>query len=197
MSEQETYERHRMGLKTPRVEDRMVNIQSPDAPPPGEESVGPTMFDMVVELRRAQEVSKFLLSQAENLLKRKTVVAKATDSTDATGALQMAIYQVPQGFQFYLTRWNVEGGAFTPGAPFSSATANIQIINGRNFGVGAIMDFLPNPPAANGNILPASNTDGLEAACLFRGGEWISLMIRSGPVSTAIIARIQGIQEVV
>lgn len=155
------------------------------------------MFDMVVEMRRAQEVSKFLLDQATNLLKRKTVVAKATDSTTAAGLLEMPIYQVPQGFQFYLTRWNVEGGAFTPGAPYTAATANLQIINGRNFGVGAIMDFLPNPPAANGNILPASNTDGLEAACLFRGGEWVTLLIRSGPATTPIYARIQGIQEAV
>lgn len=191
------YEKHRTGMDNPRVEDLPVNIQSPDAPPPGQESVGPTMFDMVMELHRAQEVSKFLLDQATNLLKRKTVVAKGSDTTTAAGLLQMPIYQVPAGFQFYLTRWNVEAEGFTPGAPYTAATANIQIINGRNFGVGAIMDFLPNPPAANGNILPASNTDGLEAACLFRSGEWISLMVRGGPATTAIYARIQGIQEAV
>lgn len=184
-------------LIDPRNTDQSVRVVGGEAPPPGEESVGPTMFDLVVELRRAREVSAVLMEQATNLLKRRTIVSKATGETNAAGSIDLPIYQVPQGYQLYVTRWNVEAVGFNSGAPFTSATASLFVFNGRNFGVGSMVDFLPNPPAANGNILPATQSDGIASAALFRGGEWISVGIRNGPVTTAIYARIQGVQEVV
>lgn len=181
----------------PRSETVEVPVRSVDAPPPGEESVGPTMFDFVVELRRSQEVSHFLMEQATNLLKRRSIVEKAVGNTSAAGLLNLPIYLVPNGYQFYLTRWNVEAEGFSPGAPYSNAVGQISIFSGQEFGVGAMLDFLPNPPAANGAILPASSTDGLPSAPLFRGGETVSLRLVAGPVSTKINVRIQGVQEVI
>lgn len=193
----EIYEAHRTGLQHPRLEDAVTNVQLPDLPQPGEEAVGPTMFDMVIELRRAQEVSKFLMDQAENLLRQKTVVAKGSAPTDSSGVLELPIYQVPPGFQLYVTRWNVEAIGFSPAVPYTNAAGQLILFSGKNFGVGSILDFLPNPPVASGAILPASIATGKEAAALFRGGEQVSIRIAGGPVSTAIYARIQGIQEAV
>lgn len=186
-----------MNVTDARETDREIRIPGGEAPPPGEESVGPTMFDMVIELRRAQEVSKFLVDQASNLLKKKTVVVKATAATSSAGLLDLPIYQIPSGFQFRVTRWNVEAVGFSPGVPYSNALGELILYAGQRFGVGAMVDFLPNPPAANGAILPASQSDGLEQAGFFRGGEFISLRLLNGPVSTAIYARIQGIQEAI
>lgn len=181
----------------PRSETVDVPVRSSNAPPPGEESVGPTMFDMVVELRRSQEVSRFLLDQATNLLRRRTVVEKGQANTSAAGLLELPIFQVPNGYQFYLTRWNVEAEVFNPGAPYSNAVGQLMIFNGQTFGVGAMVDFLPNPPTANGAILPASRSTDFPSSPLFRGGEWVSLRLVAGPASTRITVRIQGIQEVI
>lgn len=181
----------------PRSETVEIPIHSATPPQPGEESVGPTMFDMVAELRRSQEVGKFLLDQATNLLRRRTVVEKGQDNTSAAGLLELPIYQVPNGYQFYLTRWNVEAENFSPGAPYSNAVGQLMIFNGKNFGVGAMVDFLPNPPAANGAILPASRSTDFPSSPLFRGGETVSLRLVAGPASTRITVRIQGIQEVI
>ena len=181
----------------PRNESVEVPVRSVDAPPPGEESVGPTMYDFVVELRRSQEVSHFLMEQATNLLKRRSIVEKSFGNTSAAGLLQLPIYQVPNGYQFYLTRWNVEAVGYSPGAPYINAVGQISIFNGVEFGDGAMVDFLPNPPAANGAILPASSTDGLPSAPLFRGGETVSLRLVAGPATTKISVRIQGVQEVI
>jgi hypothetical protein len=97
--------------------------------------------------------------------------------------------------QFVSTRVNIEDGTHTPGAGFTAAGCWIALIRGDKWQPGSILDFLPNPPANNGVILPCEFSDGPSEAGILRGGEVFSIHIASGPVSTDIWVRLQGYEE--
>lgn len=194
---QTEFTRHRTGLDNRRLTDTEVAADVTQPPAPGEESAGPGMFDLVRETRHAQQVAAVLMQEASQMLKRRTVVEKTTAVTDGAGNLDMVLYQVPMGFEIVVTRINLEAIGFSPAVPFTFATGWVALVAGARFGVGSMIDFLPNPPAASGAILPATLTDGANQAGIFRGGEIISLHVNAGPITTAIYARLQGIQRAV
>lgn len=194
---QTEFTRHRMGLDNPRNTDAETAADVAKPPPPGEESAGPGMFDLVRELRRAEQVNNVLMETASKLLKARTIVERTNGTTDGTGLLDMVLYQVPMGFEVVVTRLNVEAVGFTPATPYTNAAGWIALVEGARFGVGSIVDFLPNPPVASGAILPVSTTDGASQAAIFRSGAIISLHLNAGPATTAIYARLQGLQRAV
>ena len=166
------------------------------APPePGAEVTGPAMFDLVREVKQAQLVGRELLKASSSLLNRRSVVRYASGQTDTNGNVDIPIYDVPSGFEFVTTRCIVECPAFTPATPYTNAAGWIALIRGSNFGVGSILDFLPNPPIASGAILPALFTDGADKASVLRGGEKISLHFNGGggaSVGIDLTVRLQG-----
>lgn len=182
----------------PRSEDRNVPADVYEPPAPGEESAGPAMFDLVKETRRAQEVNRVLLDEASHLLARRRVVERTTGNTDANGLLDLPIYTVPGGFELAVTRYSVEDGVHTPAVPFTNAAAFLVLFVGRGSwqigNMGAVLDFIPNPPAAGGAIIPAVVTDGVDQAGIVRGGETVSLHVNAPTlINAAIFVRLQGI----
>jgi hypothetical protein len=170
-------------------------------PSPGSEVAGPAMFDLVREVKQAQLVGQALLKSAFSLLDKRTIVRQESGQTDGSGNVDIPLFTVPQGFEFVVTRVNVESPAFTPATPFSSATGWIALARGAiiggpgALGPGAILDFLPNPPVATGAILPALFTDGQDQAAILRGGETISLHFFGGggaSINIDIYCRLQG-----
>lgn len=178
-----------------REQTRRVETPSRLAPEPGIESAGPAMFDLVKETRRSLDVQNQLLRAAIPLMDRRIVVNYVNAQTDGSGNLDVVVYRVPQGMQFITTRVNIEAVGFTPAAPYSNAAGWIGLMRSPIFGVGTLVDFIPNPPLSNGPILPASITDGATEAGVFRGGETVGLHIATGPATTDIYVRIQGIEE--
>lgn len=166
-------------------------------PEPGTEVAGPAMFDLVREIKHAQMVGQQLLKQADSLLDTRTIVQTANGTTTAAGLLDLLLYTVPGGFEFVVTRVNVEAVGFTPAVPYTNAAGWIALCRGDSFAVGSMLDFLPNPPLASGPILPAVMSDGGEQAGAIRGGEKVSLHIQSGPATVDIYVRLQGIQKAV
>lgn len=196
------FQGRRLGLQSGRETDAREAATVVEPPEPGSESVGPGMFDLVRELRRTSEVNRYLMEQAKGLNEDKPIVAKGNGTTTATGLLDLPIYLVPSGYELVVTRWNVEAVGFSPAAPYSNAAGFLALFAGLQFptalqGVGSMVDFLPNPPASGGAILPASVTDGATQAGLFRGGEQVSLHVQTGPASTDIYMRLQGILRLV
>lgn len=186
------FQRVREGFADAFIEESPVPGDVAKPPPPGEEVAGPPLFDLVKELRHAQEVGRQLLEESNKLLQRRTIVRRGNGQTDASGNVDIPLFVVPMGFEFVVTRVNVESPAFTPAVPYSAATAWIALILGDRFGVGAILDFLPNPPLASGPILPCLFTDGADQAGVLRGGEQVSIHLANGPVNSAIVCRLQG-----
>lgn len=177
-----------------RERSREVNVQSVGHPTPGMEVVGPTMFNLVQETRRAIDIQSRLLQAAIPLLDNRRITDYATGQTDANGNLDLPMYRVPAGMQFVMTRLNVEDGTHTPGAGFTAAGCWIAVIRGDKFSPGSMVDFLPNPPNNNGIIIPALFSDGNSEAAVYKGGEVITLHV-VGTVTLAntdIWARFQG-----
>lgn len=180
-----------------RDKDRTVPARVSRPPEPGSESAGPSLFNLVQETRKALEVQGELLKNAIGLLDKRIVVDYATGQTDANGNLDLKIYTVPMGMQFLIDRVNIEDGTHTPGNGFTAAGCWLALMRGDKWQPGSIIDFLPNPPNANGVILPALFSDGPGEAGIFRGGEIIGLHI-VGTVTLAntdIWVRIQGMIE--
>ena len=178
-----------------RDEDRQISVPSPSAPEPGIESAGPLLFDLVAKTQRSLEVQAQLLKEAIPLLNKRTKIEFGSGQTDGAGLLDLVIYRVPPGFQFIVTRLNVEAFGFSPAVPYTNAAGWIALMRSDKFAIGTMVDFLPNPPVANGAILPASITDGVTEAGVFRGGESIGFHINAGPATTDIFVRLQGIEE--
>jgi hypothetical protein len=177
-----------------RTETVDVPFQSKFPPHPGEESVGPNMYDLVIRTNRSIEVQNELLRSAIPMLNKRVVINYATGTTDGSGNLDLIMYRVPQGFQFITIRVVVEDATHSPGNPFTGAAAWIALIKGDKYAQGSIVDFLPNPPNANGVILPALFSDGVTEGPVFRGGESASIHINAGPPTTDIWARFQGFE---
>lgn len=193
------YNKDRFGQEHPRLSEHAYHVDSSDAPPPGTESVGPTMFDLVRDLTRAEAVNNVLMEQASRLLKTRTIVERTQGTTDGSGVADFPIYQVPNGYEVVVTRLNIDAVGFTPASPYTNAAGFLALYSGQKFSIngGQIVDFLPNPPVASGAILPASITNGVDQAGIFRGGEVISLRIQGGPVTIPVWVRLQGIQRVI
>lgn len=173
--------------------DRQV-IPAVERPPvPGEESVGPALYDLVRETRRAYEANSELLREAIHAGHKRNVIEATSGETDANGNLDLRLFQVPQGHHFTVTRVNVEAGLFTPASPFSAATAWIALIRGALFAQGSILDF--GPPASGGVILPSIFSTSDSHAPALNGGEILSLHIVGSITlaNTGIWARCQGI----
>jgi len=184
-------------LPQDRFREETFPVETPfhHAPPPGQESAGPSMFDLVERTRESIRVQNDLLRAAIPLLNKRIVVSYVTGQTDASGNLDLVLYRVPQGMQFITTRVNVEATGFTPATPYTNAAGWLGLMKSDKFQQGTLIDFLPNPPVANGAILPASITDGATEAGVFRGGESIGLHIATGPATADIWVRFQGIEE--
>ena len=178
-----------------REESREVAPTPSPRPNPGEESIGPALFDLLVRTHRSIDVQAELLKAAIPLLNRRTIVEIVNGNTDASGNMDLVLYRVPQGMQFIVTRVNIENGGNSPASPYTNAAGWIGLMRADKFVKGTLVDFLPNPPVSNGAILPASITDGATEAGLFRGGEIIGLHIDTGPANNDIWVRLQGIQE--
>lgn len=142
---------------------------------PGDESAGPAMFNLVQETVRALDIQSQLIAKAVPLLTNRIIVEKHAVQTDANGNGDIKLYQVPQGYQFVLTRCVVEDAAHFAGTPFSVAGAWHAIIEGDRYQPGSIRDFAPNPPASNVPCIPWIYSDGNEESAVFRGGQIVSL----------------------
>jgi hypothetical protein len=177
-----------------RVENAQLLSESEKPKYPGVESVGPDMYDLVMRTRRAIEVQNELLHNAIPMLNRRIITQLTTGSTDGSGNMDLVVYVVPQGMQFITIRCAVEDATHSPGAPFTGAAAWIAIFKGDKYFQGSIVDFLPNPPNANGVILPALFTDGVSEGPVFRGGERVGIHINAGPPSSDIWVRLQGVE---
>lgn len=182
----------------PRTDEQNVAGLVERPPEPGEESAGPAMFDLIQKTRRALEVNNILLDAAAKNLEHRTIVESATGTTDANGNVDIPIYTVPSGYEFICTRWTVEDGVHTPAAGFTNAAAFLILYSGRQFksiqNIGSIRDFLPNPPAAGGVVIPAIVTDGATQAAYFRGNETVALFTNLPTlVGADIFVRIQGL----
>ena len=178
-----------------RERSRPVSPAYETPPEPDPHSAGPAMFNLVQETRRALDVQSQLIIKAIPLLNNRTVTERVAGQTDANGNLDIPLYRVPQGFQFYTQRITVEDSTHTPGAPFSAAGAWLGIIVGDKFQPGSLKDMAPNPGNAGATpLIPFIFSDGNEEQALFRGGEIISLHV-VGTVTLAtvdIFATIQG-----
>jgi hypothetical protein len=175
-----------------RKENTEIQTPSRPAPPPGEESVGPALIELVRQTKRAFELENELLRDALKSLDNRLVIEYASGSTDGSGNLDLKLFTVPMGYAFYATRINIEGGAFTPASPFSAATAWLALIRGTNFGVSSILDF--GPAAASGTIIPSIFSTSRNHAPALRGGEILTLHIVGSATlaNTSIWARCQG-----
>jgi len=175
-----------------REENKEILTPSPPAPPPGEESVGPALINLVQETRRAREVQHELFTDFLRKIHKREVYEQVSGTTDASGNLDLPLFQCPQGYNFAATRVNIEGGAFTPASGFSNANAWLALIRGLKFGVGSILDF--GPAAAGGVIIPSIFSTSDSHAPRISGGEWITLHIvgTAGFANTSVWVRTQG-----
>lgn len=171
-----------------RMQDNELKTGIPaDKLNPGEEAIGPLMFNLVEESRRAREVHDKLLQAAIPLLDQRIIVERHAGNTDANGNLDLPLYRVPQGYQLVVTRCIIEDATHTPGAPFSAAGAWIALIDGDRFQPGSVKDFLPNPGnAAAVPLIPGLFSDGNTEAAVFRGGQIVSLHV----VGTVTLANV-------
>lgn len=169
------------------------HILTPNAP--GESSVGPALFDLIRETRRAAEVSRFLVAEASNLLSNRRVVEKGQTNADAAGNLDVVMYSVPAGFELEVSRVVVESANSSPAVGYTNAAAWIAVIQGDRFALGSILDFLPNlPTAAGGFILPALFGQNNDEVGYVRGPNTVGLHITGGaPLANIMISfRLQG-----
>lgn len=162
----------------------------PIPPFPGSESVGPALFDLVRETRRAAEASRFLVQEAATLLQKRRIVEKGQATVDAAGNLDQVMYQVPVGFELLLERVIVESSNASPAVGYTNAAAWIAVIVGDKFGLGSILEFAPNPPvAAGGFILPWMFGQGSDEIGCIRGPQNIGLHITGGaPLASVMIS---------
>lgn len=168
------------------INEEVVTPSRP-APEPGAESVGPALFNLVEENVRALAVQSQLILKAIPLLNNRIIVEKHAGQTDATGNVDIPLYRVPQGFQFFTTRVTFEDATHTPGAPFSAAGAWVALIAGDKFAPGSLRDMAPNPGNAGATpLIPGIFSDGSSEASIFRGGEIITLHV----VGTATLANL-------
>lgn len=187
---------HKEPPETFREETREVPMTlGKPLPNPGEESVGPGLFDLVVRTHRSIEVQSELLRAAMPLLNKRIVVESSTGQTDGSGNVVIPLYRVPQGMQLVITRVNFDDGVSTPAVPFTFATGFVELITAEAYAPGTIVDFLPNPPVASGPIFPGQFTDGSDEASVIRGGQVISLNVFHGPINRDIWCRLQGFEE--
>jgi hypothetical protein len=175
-----------------RNEDAQVPGKVGIPPPPGSDSVGPALFELVQETRRSREVSAELLRSATESFHKRSVIEATSGETDANGNLDLRLFQVPQGHQFTVTRVTIEAAGFTPAAPYGNAAAWIALIRGAIFASGSILDF--GPAASGGTILPSIFSSSDSHAPAINGGEILTLHL-VGAVALAnvgIWARCQG-----
>lgn len=156
-------------------------------PEPGVESAGPALVNLVAKTHHAIDVQSRLILKAIPLLNSRTIIERVAGTTDANGNLDVILFRVPQGFQFFSQRIIVEDATHTPGAPFSAAGAWLGIISGDRFQPGSLKDMVPNPGNAGATpLIPAIFSDGNEEQALWRGGEQIGLHV----VGTATLANV-------
>jgi hypothetical protein len=175
-----------------RDEEGQVTPKVLTPPPPGSESVGPALYDLVMRTNRALDVQGELLHEAIIAGKRRKVIENVTGQTDNNGNLDLKIFQVPQGYNFSAVRVNVEAAGFTPASPFSSAAAWIALIRGTAFTVGSILDFGPATPGSA--IIPCIFSTSDNHAPALNGGEILGLHITgaAGLANQDIWCRCQG-----
>lgn len=160
---------------------------------PGSESVGPALYDLIVETRRAFEVQSALFADAVRDSHIRNVIEATSGETDTNGNLDLRLFQVPQGHHFKATRVNIEAAGFTPASPFSNAAAWIALIRGAIFSPGSILDF--GPSSSGGSILPSIFSTSSNHAPALNGGEILTLhLVGSATLANVgIWARCQGV----
>lgn len=109
------------------------------------------------------------------------VRASASARTDASGNATIAVYTVPAGMRFRLTRLVLAADGFTFGAPYTGAGYFETRRNGQMVDGGVLA-----------NNLPTVGTDGASAAARFKNADVLEVAIVGGPVSTNVEARIEG-----
>jgi hypothetical protein len=118
-----------------------------------------------------------------------TVRAEKDALTDAAGAVSFAVYQVPSGMAFHLTRLVVTIDGFTPAAPFTGAGAYLEIL--RN---DVPVDFASLVAGSDG--LPRKFfAEGLDSSAYYANGDAVAVRIVAGPANTRLLARLQGLLE--
>lgn len=179
------------GLKVPDKASHEYREESGDIKPkvltppyPGSESVGPNMYDLIMRTNQALDAQGELIREALIAGKRRWVIEATSGETDASGNLDLKVFQVPQGYHFTITRVNVEGAGFTPASPFSAASAWIALIRGALFAPGSILDF--GPASSGGVILPSIFSTSDNHAPALNGGEILTLHV----VGSATLANI-------
>jgi hypothetical protein len=153
---------------------------------------GPPLVNELFESMSPAERTAALVSLwQDNQLQKRVIsdVFAITGQTNASGNVDIALYQVPMGFEAQFTRINIEAVGFTPAVPYTNAAAWAAIYRGLAFGNGAILDFAPASPG--GGIFPGVWTDSATQAIRLRGGEWLSFhLVGSASVAaTAIYCR--------
>lgn len=178
-----------------RKENVKVYTPSRPAPEPGAESVGPALINLVHETRRAFEIENELLRDALKTLHDRPVSEGVSGQTDASGNLDLRLFVVPMGYNFFATRVNIEGGTFTPALPFANAAAWLALIRGQIFATGSVLDF--GPATAGGTIIPSIFSTSRNHAPMLRGGEILTLHVvgSASLANTSIWARCQGFLE--
>jgi hypothetical protein len=175
-----------------RDENIGVTVDNNRAPNPGQELVGPAMFQFIERTNRAILVQEELIKAAIPYLHDQRITEGATGQTDGSGNLDLKLYVVPQGYKFTATRVNLEAVGFTPASPFSAATAWVALIRGTQFAAGSILDF--GPSASGGIIFPSIFSTSDSHAPFLRGGEILSVHVVGSVTlaNTDIYARVQG-----
>jgi hypothetical protein len=111
-----------------------------------------------------------------------TIFAAFSDKTNASGTLNMRIYDVPDGMTFFLYKLIQWADGFTPAAPYSNAAAWSGIFHGQPSPAN-LADFAPY--TTGGQLFPLTAEWG-DGAPEFRQNDTVFFQCNGGPVSTNI-----------
>jgi hypothetical protein len=105
-----------------------------------------------------------------------------SSKTDANGNVTIAVYAVPPGFSFRVTRLVVDADGFTLAAPFRNPAGAVVVQRS-----GEMVDGIN---LQNG--LPAISTDSKDTGTRWRNGEIVEVVLVNGPATNGVRVAIQG-----
>lgn len=119
--------------------------------PPGAESVGPPITDLVLATEQLRRIADALYAQARGEAQERFYIIDKSGQTDSNGDSAIELFQVPQGATGYLCFAVVDEAAETPASPDSQAAMWLGIGWGAPGGSqlsqvyrqGGLLDFHP------------------------------------------------------
>lgn len=150
--------------ETSQLDTGLPGVRQP--PPPGEESAGPALTQLVTELAVAVEAMRQLSFRAERDLQDRVLEnVRAAFQTDGSGHGQVKVYDVPQGFIAHLVRFVIDSPARNPSTAALAAGAFAYLTNAArpaNVAAGGTptgtLEIFPNVAGPGATVLTIPST---------------------------------------